>query len=319
MENKTNQSTINLELLAKAAPLMGLALVVALFAVLTQGKIVEIANLNSLTNQVIVTALVGIGAVFVFGSGALDMSMSGSVCFVAIIGAKVALATGSVFYMLIACLAISLVLGLFKGLMAAYVEAPVFIVTIVLGGVLTAVGTLLLGNETVVNLTTIPSAQNMTWINIFTLGGFYLGSAILFNYTRIGKSIKLQGGNAVAAKQMGINLRRTTITAFLIGAFGIGLAAFIILLRTKTVSIFTGGTVGIDIMVATVLGGMPLSGGPRSKISAAIIGAATITFLNSGLAIMGLSTGTIQIFRGVVFLIVVLITSLSYRTQMLPR
>ena len=72
-------------------------------------------------------------------------------------------------------------------------------------------------------------------------------------------------------------------------------------------------------MVALVLGVMPLSGGPRSKISAAIIGAATITILNSGLTIIGVGPGTIQIFRGVIFLAVVLVASLNYRTQLLPR
>ena len=71
--------------------------------------------------------------------------------------------------------------------------------------------------------------------------------------------------------------------------------------------------------MALVLGGMPLSGGPRSKISAGVVGAATITVLNSGLVIMGVGTGTIQIFRGVIFLVVVFVASLNYRTQLLPR
>ena len=72
-------------------------------------------------------------------------------------------------------------------------------------------------------------------------------------------------------------------------------------------------------MIALVLGGMPLSGGPRSKVSAGILGAATITVLNSGLTIMGLSTGQVQICRGIVFIVVVFISSFSYRTKLLPR
>jgi ribose transport system permease protein len=129
----------------------------------------------------------------------------------------------------------------------------------------------------------------------------------------------LIGGNGVAARQSGINIEKNKIIAFLIGALGVSLAAFIILLRTKTASPTTGGTIGIDIMVALVLGGMPLSGGPRSRISAALIGATTITVLNSGLIIMGAGTGVIQIFRGAIFLAVVLVASLNYRTQLLPR
>ncbi len=56
------------------------------FFVLTDGKIFSPTNLKSLTNQVLITALVGVGAVFVFGAGAFDMSMSGSVALAAIIG-----------------------------------------------------------------------------------------------------------------------------------------------------------------------------------------------------------------------------------------
>ncbi len=301
------------------APVIGFILIAALFFILTDAKIFGPTNLKSLTNQVIVTALVAIGAVFVFGAGAFDMSMSGSVCLTAIIAAKVAMATGSIPAMLLTCLIVSLLLGIIKGLLAAYVDIPFFIVTIVIGALLGALGLLVMGKETVLTIQSIPTISDMTPINIVTLGGFFLAGLVLFDYTKIGKCCKLIGGNALAARQSGIQIEKNKIIAFLIASVGVSLAAFIILLRTKTASAMTGGTIGIDIMVALVLGGMPLSGGPRSRISAAIIGAATITVLNSGLTMVGLSNGMVQIFRGVIFLSVVLIASLNYRTQLLPR
>jgi len=310
---------INLALISDFAPIVGLILLSILFFVLTDGKIFGPTNLKSLTNQVLITALVGVGAVFVFGAGAFDMSMSGSLALAAILGAKVAMATGSVPYMVLTCLAVSLTLGLIKGLMAAYVDVPFFIVTIVIGALLGALGLLVMGKETVLTVANVPTIRDMTPINVITLGGFYLAALLLFNYTPIGKSCKLIGGNMIAARQSGIKIDRMKIVAFLVAALGVSLAAIIILLRTKTASSTTGGTIGIDIMVALVLGGMPLSGGPRSKISAALIGAATITILNSGLTIIGVGPGTIQIFRGVIFLAVVLVASLNYRTQLLPR
>jgi ribose transport system permease protein len=319
MDAPTRKRPFDWSAISNLAPIIGLILIAVFFFIFTNGKIFSPTNLKSLTNQVLITALVGIGAVFVFGAGAFDMSMSGSVCLTAIIGAKVALATGSIPYMLMACLVVSLILGIIKGFLAAYVEVPFFIVTIVIGALLGALGLLIMGNETVLSVTNIITIEDMTLINIITLGGFFLVGLILFNYTKIGKSCKLIGGNGVAARQSGINIENNKIIAFLIGALGVSLAAFIILLRTKTASPTTGGTVGIDIMVALVLGGMPLSGGPRSRISAALVGAATITVLNSGLIIMGAGTGVIQIFRGAIFLAVVLIASLNYRTQLLPR
>jgi ribose transport system permease protein len=318
-DTPVKKRTFDLSAISELAPFIGFVLIAVFFFILTDGKIFSPTNLKSLTNQVLITALVGIGAVFVFGAGAFDMSMSRSVGLTAIIGAKVAMATGSIAAMVMVCLVVALALGLLKGLLAAYVDVPFFIVTIVIGTLLGALGLVVMGTETVLSVTQLPTIEDMTLINIITLGGFYLAGLLLFNYTKIGKSCKLIGGNEVAARQSGINIEKTKIIAFLIAAVGVALAATIILLRTKTASPTTGGTIGIDIMVALVLGGMPLSGGPRSKISAALVGAAAITVLNSGLIIIGVSTGMIQIFRGVIFLTVVLIASLNYRTQLLPR
>jgi len=321
----TNTSTtpkkrsIDLSVISEFAPIIGFVLISLFFFIVTDGRIFSATNLKSLTNQVLITALVGVGAVFVFGAGAFDMSMSGTLALTVIVSAKVALATGSIFYMLLTALVISMTLGLIKGLLAAYLEVPFFIVTIVIGTLLGALGLLIMGKETVFSLINIPTVTDMTLINIFTLGGYFLLSVALFNYTKIGKSCKLIGGNEVAARQSGVYIERNKIIAFLISALGVSLAAGIILLRTKTASPTTGGTVGFDIIVALVLGGMPLSGGPRSKISAGLIGAATITVLNSGLVIMGAGTGTVQIFRGVIFIIVVFVASLNYRTKLLPR
>jgi ribose transport system permease protein len=64
---------------------------------------------------------------------------------------------------------------------------------------------------------------------------------------------------------------------------------------------------------------MPLTGGPRSSIYAGVIGAASITVLTNGLTMMGLPLEVIQTCRGVVFMVVVFIASMSYRTRLLPR
>ena len=156
-------------------------------------------------------------------------------------------------------------------------------------------------------------------INVIVLVLFFVFFLIAFNYTPIGLNAKNLGGNKFASTQSGISTVKTTFTVFIFGAIGVALAAFLLMIRTRTVMATMAGGVGNDVMVALVLGGMPLSGGPRSKISAGIIGAVTITVLNSGLTILGLTTGQIQICRGIVFIVVVLVSSLSYRGKLLPR
>lgn len=312
-------------IISKLSPYAGLVISIIVFQILTGGRLLALANIQSLTNQVIITALVGIGAVYTFGIGCFDMSLGSLVCLSSVLGGIAAIATGNLLLAFLICMAVAVTAGIIKGIFASYVEVPFFIFTIVLGVVINAFVLVILGKETTIYLedavTPIKTFgfSEMTLINVFILGGFYLICLYLFNYTGLGIWVKMLGGNFDAAKQTGLNITKIKITSFIISSLGVGLAAFLILIRVRTVGYTTAVSTGNDVMVALVLGGMPISGGPRTKISAGIIGAATITVLNSGLAIMGLSTGVIQICRGIVFLAVVLVASFSYRTKMLPR
>jgi ribose transport system permease protein len=315
----------HLPLLASLAPLGGLVLLVAFFAAATRGDILQLSNLQSLFDQIIVTALVTTGAVFVFGGGDLDMSMGACVCISAVLGALVAISTGSLLLAFVVCMGVAVGTGLLKGLFAAFVEVPLFIVSIVLGMVITASALVVLGNEATLYLANatppIPalSFNQMSLVDLGTLGGYFAMCWMLFDFRPLGKAIRFFGGNPAVARQTGFQIRRTKILSFLIAGIGVGLAAFIVLVRVRTVGSTTATSLGTDVLIALVLGGMPISGGPRSKISAGLIGAGTIAVLTNGLTMMGLSVEVIQTFRGVIFTGVVFLASMSYRTKLLPR
>lgn len=326
VEETNKASKINYSvILSKVSPYVGLIISIIAFQILTEGRLLTLANIQSLTNQVIITALVSVGAVYTFGIGCFDMSLGSLVCLSSVLGGMTAIATGNLLLAFLICMIVPVVAGIVKGIFSSYVEVPFFIFTIVLGVVINASVLVILGKETTIYLenaiTPIKTFgfSDMTLINVLVLGGFYLICLYLFNYTGLGIWVKMLGGNFDAAKQTGLNITKIKIISFIISSLGVGLAAALILIRVRTVGYTTAVSTGNDVMVALVLGGMPISGGPRTKISAGIIGAATITVLNSGLAIMGLSTGVIQVFRGIVFLAVVLVASFSYRTKMLPR
>ena len=328
LESKTEKAApkkLDARLVGNLAPIAGLVLVIIIFSILTKGALLSSGNLQAMASAVITTAMCTIGAVFVFGAGYFDMSMGGSLCMAAVLGCKAMISTGSFLVGFVVILAVSIVLAVLKGLLAAYVNVPFFIFTIILASIFSAVVLVILGNETIISLSNAVkplrsfSFSEISVISVIVLALFFGFCVVAFNYTPLGIKAKNMGGNIISARQSGIDTVRTTLTVFLMGALGVALAAFILLLRTRTAGASTGSTVGTDVMVALVLGGMPLSGGPRSKISAGLIGALTITVLNSGLAIMGLTTGQIQITRGLVFIVVVLVSSLSYRGKLLPR
>lgn len=311
--------------IGKFAPIIGLVLVVIIFTALTGGSLLSVTNLQNMANQVIVTALVAIGAVFVYGVGNFDMSLGSGVLFSAVLGAMAAVKTGNLLVCLLVCLGVSVALAVIKGVFSAYIEVPFFIFTIVLASVISSIVLVIMGSETTVYLKNavkeIPTFDftQMTIINVVCLLAYFLLCLFLFNYTPIGSKVKMMGGNPVSAQQSGINLKKMQVLTFIISSIGIALAAFILIIRTRTIGSATAGSTGTDVMIALVVGGMPISGGPKSKISAGLVGALIVTILNSGLTMMGLSTAAIQIVRGLVFIVVVLVASFSYRGKLLPR
>ena len=323
--NKKQAVKVNKQLIGDIAPYAGLVLVVIVFGFLTNWKLLSVDSLQSMSSSVMTTAICTIGAVFIFSAGYFDMSLGGSLCMSAVLGSMVTVSTGSLLLGGLVILGVSVAIAIIKSILATHVNVPFFIFTIILGSIFSALTLAMMGKDTTIYLKNAAqpikeySFTEISIISVIVLAIFFIICVFLFNYTPLGLEAKNMGGNIFAAKQSGISTKKVTYLVFIIGAVGVAIAAFLIMIRTRTVTSSTGGALGNNVMVALVLGGMPLSGGPKSKISAGLVGAVTITVLNTGLTMMGLDTGQIQIIRGIIFIVVVLVSSLSYRGRLLPR
>ena len=146
--------------------------------------------------------------------------------------------------------------------------------------------------------------------------------AFIFDYTKFGRREKFVGGNPICAQLSDIKYNTYAILGFLLAGIGVGIGAFMTLVYTPSVTTTTAGDIGMNIMVAIVFGGMPISGGARSKIYAAVVGGFSYIILNNILDLLIDSTsgyGITQIVSAVFFLVVVYVASANYRSQMLPR
>ena len=110
-----------------------------------------------------------------------------------------------------------------------------------------------------------------------------------------------------------------SIIAFVIAGIGVGLSAFLTVVRAPTLSTSTASSIGMDVIIAIVFGGMPVAGGARSKISAAMIGSLSMVLLNQIMVILNYSSGISQLVKSVLFLVVVTISGLKGRKAMLAR
>ena len=136
---------------------------------------------------------------------------------------------------------------------------------------------------------------------------------------KLGRREKFQGGNPVCAKLTGLNGKKLAITAFAIAGIGVGLGAFLTITYAPTLSRNTASSVGMDIIISIVFGGMPVSGGARSKIYSAAIGAVSMTLLNQIMLTLSLDSGVGQMVKAMIFILVVFISMSNNKGNILPR
>ena len=136
---------------------------------------------------------------------------------------------------------------------------------------------------------------------IVALGFFF------FEFTRFGTDLKAIGAGEKAARFAGIRTDRMKFWVYVLSGAITGFAAFVSIVHAGSVTSSGGNQLETQILIALVLGGMPISGGAKVRFENVIVGALLYTILQSGLQMLGMSTQTMQMIESVIFLVFVLI------------
>jgi ribose transport system permease protein len=128
---------------------------------------------------------------------------------------------------------------------------------------------------------------------------------IVFRFTKFGIYLKAIGAGEKAAKFSGIRTERMKFLIYVLAGAITGLAAFINIVKNGSATANVGNQLETQILIALVLGGMPISGGAKVRFENIIVGSLLYIVLNNGLTMMGLTTQAMQLIQGVVFLIFV--------------
>lgn len=302
----------------------GLIFCIVLFSIITPLKgesIWSSAKLATLMSDVIVTALMSVGAVFIYALGNLDISIGRQIGLYATVMVVLGNATGSLIPGIVVSLLLSVVIAVVNAASGPVFNIISIIPSVVIMQILSGIITIIyssLGSRSI-SLKTIdysifrsPILMLMVLVVEVTIATF------LFNYTRIGKYAKMLGANKTAAMQSGVNLVKFRVICYIIAGFCFVLAAVFQMGYTGSASDSTGISFAMNAMVALILGGMPISGGMRSRISAVVVGSFTFSILDVGLPLIGLPARMTFIIKAIIFLIVVLLTSRK-KTGPLPK
>ena len=126
--------------------------------------------------------------------------------------------------------------------------------------------------------------------------------------TRFGNWIYAVGGDANAARNTGVPVRRTKITLFVATSMTAALVGIMSLLRLKSMQAGQGVGEEFTFIIAAVVGGCLLTGGFGSAIGASI-GASIIGMAFIGIAYAGWNTDWTFLFLGVILFIAVLVNT----------
>ena len=300
---KTNDKEQQLKKASKMAmvrallPIVGLVVIFLLFNVLTDFRMM--GNMSLAFSQVYVTMIAAMGVFFIMTMGGLDFSQ-GSILGIASIVVCI-LSKHGIAIAILGGIASGVIIGAINGYFYVYRKIKSFIVTIC---------TMFLFIKYMT--TNAPVSGSATLIN-YDSTGFKVACTVVvlvigfiaFRYTKFGTYLKAIGAGEKAAMFSGIRTDRMKFLMYVLAGALTGFAAFINVIKVGSVTSSGGNQLETQILIALVLGGMPISGGAKVRFENIVVGSLLYVVLNSGLTMMGFSTQMMQLIQGVVFLIFV--------------
>lgn len=287
-------------------PFFGLALITILLNALTGGKLLQPSSIKLMLSQVYVLMIASTGVFMVMTMGCLDFSQ-GSMLGVASIVVCV-LSFRSIPLAILGGCATGAAIGAINAFFHVKRKIPSFIVTICTMYLFRGVCSYFASKAPVAAVSDI-SKYNTNGIKLGITIAVLAVAFFIFHFTKVGCNLKAIGAGETASRFAGIKVEKTKWIVYIVAGAITGLAAFVNIIKVGSVTPSGGSMLETQILIALVLGGMPVSGGPMVRFSNVICGVLTYKILAAGLQMLGLATERSQLIEGVVFLIVVALFS----------
>lgn len=131
---------------------------------------------------------------------------------------------------------------------------------------------------------------------------------IITTRTKFGRYVYAIGGNKDAAKMSGINIKKTTISIYVLMGLLCAVASMVFTARLNAATTAAGNLFELDTIAACIIGGTSPSGGVGT-IFGAIIGALVMASLDNGMSLLNMDIMWQYIIKGMILLLAVWIDS----------
>ncbi len=286
-------------------PLLGFVAIVLIFSILTGGKIIAASNLSLMLSNVFVLMIASTGVFFIMTVGGLDFSQGSVLGLSSIIFCWVS--QYNIPLAVLSSVAAGAAMGAFNGFFHVKFKIASFIVTMCsqyffrgLCKYITTKGPVPASLQV---LDLDRTGFKMTLMLIVLVVAF-----LIWHFTRVGFDLRAIGAGETAARFSGSRPDFTKFMVYVASGAITGFASFINVVRVGSITGTAGRQLETQILIALVLGGMPISGGARARFSNIIIGTLTYCVLEKSLPMVFPVSATQQLVKGIIFLIVVALT-----------
>ena len=299
MGKKLKKQTI-MRMIRSALPIIGLIAVCIIFNILTHGSMWSSRKL--ILNQVYVVLISATGVFFIMTMGGLDFSQGSIMGIASIVVCK--LSGVNMVLAVVGGILAGAAIGAFNGFFYVNRKIKSFIVTICTMFLFRGFIKYMASNSPVAASMAVYD-YDTTAVKLGITAAVLIIGFIVFRFTKFGIYLKAIGAGEKAAKFSGIRTERMKFLIYVLAGAITGLAAFLNIVKNGSATANVGNQLETQILIALVLGGMPISGGAKVRFENIIVGSLLYIVLNNGLTMMGLTTQAMQLIQGVVFLIFV--------------
>lgn len=293
---------------------LGLIAVLIVFTILppivTGANIWSKLSLQITIEQITVYMILALGATMIYSMGSMDISVGYQVAVYCTLFIIISNAANSLILGILVVLVLGLICAVFNAVVGTYIKLPTVMSSVILMQMFRGINQLFFTDSSIVSyaLNVDLSLVSSTWFRVLSMVILAIIACYILNFTKVGKRAKAIGANKRAAAQAGSKMLLTRISAYGVFSIFLVIASIFLVARTNSIGESDSASFQMDIMIMLLMGGMPLSGGMKTKISCAVCGCLTYTLLNRGLGLCRCPAEYITLIKAIIFLAIVIIT-----------
>jgi ribose transport system permease protein len=305
------QAFIGRLLVSRDLAILVVALAMFAFFTIANSRFAGVPNLTSMARGMATIGIVAVGMTYLFAAGEIDLSIGANFGFLMMfISILIEKRDVNPWVAMLGVIVLGLIIGAVNGIVVTRIGVPAFITTLGMWVALRGASNILSGG-----IATAATKNDLDFYIIFS-GNFpgtriplifvimlvvvVIGAVILAR-TKFGSDIYATGGDVEAARNNGINTRRTKLMCFIITGGLCGLAGALQFGRIGNVPFGAGTGFELRVIAAIIIGGVGLFGG-RGTILGASIGVLILTMLTSGIIFIGVKDFWDGVVSGLVIL-----------------